>query len=560
MMPPGPTPPAEARRPAALWPVVLLLALLALLAWSNRFVQDDAFISYRYAQRFAQGEGLTFNPGERVEGYTNFLWTVLIAGGMRLGFEPVAFSQVLGMACFVLSLLLCYRIGRELLDSPPAGLLAVGLLGTNYTFSAYATGGLETQLQACLLTAAAWVALRMVGPNASDHGVGCSRVSPPNDSRPETGRLAAWSLLASAALLTRLDSAVLLAPLFAVVLWRWLRQDQPVATKAWQLLCLAGPALVIVGGWLAWKYAYYGDILPNTFYAKVGGAGAKVRGLRYLIAFLEAYWLAPFALLGVASLGRLRRERRPLLLGFATLLWAAYVVSVGGDFMEFRFFVPVLPLAFVLVAWQIVGVVQAMPVRVALIATLLLGSLNHALRYDGGSIESIAQLQGHLDRPSENWSGIGQTLGRLFRDADPPVVLATTAAGAIPYFSGLTTIDMLGLNDRWVARHGTSLGSRPGHQRMASYEYLIDRGVHLAVGVPLVTPRDGSAPEAAWIENHRRQWYAELATQPLPPDARLLEIPLDARYKITVLYLTPSPAVDRTIREHALQVLPLPES
>ncbi len=48
------------------------IAALTALAWRNRFVQDDAFISFRYARHLVEGHGLVWNPGERVEGYTNF--------------------------------------------------------------------------------------------------------------------------------------------------------------------------------------------------------------------------------------------------------------------------------------------------------------------------------------------------------------------------------------------------------------------------------------------------------------------------------------------------------
>src|SRR5436189_992982 len=52
------------------------------------WMDDDAFISFRYAQNLAEGNGLVFNPGERVEGYTNFLWVLLLAAGDVLGAAP----------------------------------------------------------------------------------------------------------------------------------------------------------------------------------------------------------------------------------------------------------------------------------------------------------------------------------------------------------------------------------------------------------------------------------------------------------------------------------------
>ena len=77
-----------------------LVAVLVFLALLNRFIQDDAFISFQYARNLVEGNGLTFNPGERVEGYTNFLWTLLISAGVAIGAEPILWSYVLGLCFF----------------------------------------------------------------------------------------------------------------------------------------------------------------------------------------------------------------------------------------------------------------------------------------------------------------------------------------------------------------------------------------------------------------------------------------------------------------------------
>src|SRR5512135_464280 len=75
------------------------VAIGVALAWHFRFVQDDAFISYTYAKSLVEGHGLTWF-GDHVEGYTNFLWVLWIALGMKLGVEPVAWSYVGGLASF----------------------------------------------------------------------------------------------------------------------------------------------------------------------------------------------------------------------------------------------------------------------------------------------------------------------------------------------------------------------------------------------------------------------------------------------------------------------------
>lgn len=121
--------------------LVVVFVALMLLAWANRFVQDDAFISFRYARNLAEGNGLVWNLGERVEGYTNFLWTVAMAIPYYLNCDPVSFSFFVGMFFFALTLTFTYKLALSILESPWLGILTILLLGTNYSFSCYATSG-----------------------------------------------------------------------------------------------------------------------------------------------------------------------------------------------------------------------------------------------------------------------------------------------------------------------------------------------------------------------------------------------------------------------------------
>ena len=72
----------------------------AISVWGYRWVCDDAFVSFRYAKNLVNGYGLVYNVGEYVEGYTNFLWTLLIAAGLKLNLEPILFSEVMSLLFF----------------------------------------------------------------------------------------------------------------------------------------------------------------------------------------------------------------------------------------------------------------------------------------------------------------------------------------------------------------------------------------------------------------------------------------------------------------------------
>jgi arabinofuranosyltransferase len=523
--------------------LILVFLALVLLAWSNRFIQDDAFISLRYADNLAHGKGLVWNDGERVEGYTNFLWTIILSIPLYLNLDPVKFSFVFGLCLFVLSLYLTWRLAGILLHSRHLALLVVVFLGTNHSFSSYATGGMETQLQTCLFLACLFVFFDSI-----------------IKKEWSAASLCLLSVLLSLALLTRLDSALLLVVILPRTLFQiWQRKDNP-AQKSLLVVYLLGPLIVLVGAWLIWKMRLYGSLLPNTFYVKVASLNSLKRGVIYVGLFLYSYWLVPFPFLFLVFRKRLflERNRVRLLLSIVIILWLIYVVAVGGDFMEFRFIVPVLPLIFIQIVGLIFLDVRGIKLQIVLVLLVLAGSLHHALtftnpplrRYD---IESTKGLSDLLTQDRTDWIGIGKVLGDSF-DHDANVTIATTAAGAIPYYSHLKSIDILGLNDQWVARHGEIVASKPGHQRRATINYLIERKVNLLIGHPQMAPIDSAALQS-W---HDYYFYVRLTRQDnLPPHSKIIEIPINSKYKLRVLYLVENPLVEATIKRKGWVTYPL---
>ena len=214
----------------------VLLAACLLLAWSNAFIQDDAFISFRYAENLVNAHELTWNAGsgERVEGYTNFLWVLMLALPIALGLDPVPASQALGLGFASGTLWLTYRLAAQLFGATPPALLAMALLGTNYTFSAYATGGLETQMQAFWIVAGAYAAVAIA-----------------EGRWPAIAGAVALSTIGAMGVLTRLDSALPFGVLFGLAFW-----GRPRGAGLRGPAMLAGlllPAAAWVVPWLIWK-------------------------------------------------------------------------------------------------------------------------------------------------------------------------------------------------------------------------------------------------------------------------------------------------------------------
>ena len=511
------------------------VAIATVLAWSNRFIQDDAFISFRYARHVAAGHGFVWNVGEApIQGFTNPLWTLVMALAIRLGRDPVRVSQWLGLGCFVITLIAAGKLAAGLTGARRASAAVVLALGLNASFNAYATGGLETQSQAMFVAIVAY---------------GVSRGGPRG--------FAAASIAAGLALWTRLDSALLVAPLLLVALIEARR-------SAWLVGAVVVPVTLLGAGLAAFGWVIFHQLLPNTFYAKTGSVDMALvqGGLRYLIGFLTHYQLVPILALAV-YFGRGALRRIPLLLravAAVLALWAVYVVSVGGDFMEYRLFVPAIPLGVVLAAWlfyasgeRFVWVLTAASV---VCSALFFVRVRQTPALDEGLlVETVQGLDAHLTDHNQDWAEVGRGMKQAFA-CDPDVTIGVMAAGAIPYYSDLRTVDMLGLNDPWVARYGNNFGSRPGHRRVASVSYLVRQHVNI-----VLHPWARFDPEqftSDYTRAHVMARYVPLSSpDELPPDASMIEIPIAKDRKLRALYLVHDAKVDACIAAGNWRVLPI---
>ena len=517
------------------------LCLLGLaLAWHNRFIQDDAFISFTYAKHLVAGHGLTWF-GTRIEGYSNFLWVLWIALGLEIGVEPVFWSQLGSLGSFLVAIYAIWRLSALLFDALVPRVAAVGLFVTNYTVSAYATGGLETMLQTALLCVAVWQFYEVRASGTVDRL-----------------RVLAASLALAAAVLTRMDS---LLPSAIIGLWGLVHLVRRRHTLKGILLGVT-PFAVIIGSWLAWKLAYYGRLLPNAFYVKVDWApSAFSTGCLYLGRFLHWYLIWPFLVIGVLSLivprGRRRWDLLPL--GIIILAWCVYIVFIGGDFMEFRFVVPIAPFVFVMLAYLVFYGYAGRWFRRPLAATvlscavLLAASYRHAKTFRGmtadSTLDSIHLLSSFYNVYRDgDWSRIGTTLGEQVGGTD--VVIASQAVGAIPYYSGVTTVDMFGLNDPYIPIHGRREGPdyrRPGHRVYTTLSYLRQRRVNLVIAHPLLFPR-GMVGDPASAELCREIVFASLTLEPDPgAEATIVAMPIDREQALAMWYLTRHPHIDRLV-------------
>jgi hypothetical protein len=467
------------------------LASLALVAHSLvwNFVTDDAFISFVYARNLARHGQLVFNLGERVEGYTNFLWTVILAGFYKLGLLPETWSRVLGTACAIGTLFLCTAASRWLRDHDGASawdaLPALVLAGVS-GFACWSSGGLETQLFALLSTAGMVLYLR-------DQLRG---------DQPGVGSAIAFGFAA----LTRPEGVLLFAltALHRGLAKLWARRLIPSRRD----LAWLGAFLVLVVPHLLWRRWYYGWWLPNTFYIKASaGAAAFSQGAYYLSRFAVQLHLWVLPLVVIAALRVARDRRLTALAGYAALIvgvFCLYVASVGGDFMGlYRFMMPIVPLSVLTACLALRALLRtAQPALAAtIVALLLVGHVAHAVAVDRQSLTIGADrgidTPGFLRWYTADRAAIGKWFGPY---AQPDDYAAVGGAGAQVYYSGIPSLDCFGLSDAYVAHRVPARSTRPGHQKYAPDEYILSR--HPTI-ITSYNYRIGNAPyvgadEALW--------------------------------------------------------------
>ena len=527
--------PNDAAQNMRLKQVLLFLPWLALLGWFSRvawFLCDDAFISFRYVRNLLAGHGLVFNPGEYVEGYSNFLWVLELAAVWGvLGVPPEQAAPWLSVAFTAATIAaLLWWVARlpHLQHRGMTAWMALGLLCSSATFAVWTSGGgLETR-QFTLFIVLAVVCLSLY-----------------RDSR--RGLLAA-SLSLAAAALTRPEG-----PLIAVCCCGWFAVQRMADTGRrnpdWRrLLYLTAPFVVLVGAHFLWRYSYYGEWLPNTYYAK------HVRpwyesGFRYLqAAALETglYLLIP---LSFAALRERLREYRDGTYALALLLvgvHVAYVLRIGGDHFEYRpldFYWPLLALP---AAAGIVHLgsriasrlrpLRRLPAPSACALVLFVPVLFYCNAFQGALLFAAAKVDEHipqtrveLDDANAGWlmaapgmpmltaiagdlsrSLIRQSVAMRFvqlrkfanqrlrrwkpyENMENGVIPddALMGAGALGirfyYLPDLKVIDFNGLTDATVARNPVEA---PNHERQMAHDrqppvgYLEERGVNFTIHPP----------------------------------------------------------------------------
>ncbi len=472
--------------------IILGAIIFALLCWHTvNFTWDDPFISFRYSENLASGKGLVFNEGQRVEGYTNLLWVLIfslfsLVGLSKWPFGLLIAAKILGIIIAVVTFWLVAKIFPRLFSKEQDNvthesqmnstdvtheshfvgyikyfaLLPLLLMMTSIYYAAWSVSALETTLFALITLVANFIIL---GDINSGNASACSDIKRP---------ILAGFIFFLVAITCADGFIIFTSALICLLIFTFLKRIRwaYLLHLTWAFLL---PSLIVLG----LRLSYYGDLLPNTFYLKAGFSLDHIRwgliDLRH--AFLDidqdgnVYALfgspLPFVLMFVPFLfKRTWCNPRVMLIGFQAGAYLLYIIYKGFDWMGmFRFFVHILPLlallsglGFAVLFSYLVKRAKksagyAHKITTLFLLIIILGSLLGGMKFFTTRIDHF--VSGFSKWPPPLMLEYHRDMGLWLRDnLRPGELVALGEAGAIPYFSRATILDMMGLMDEHISR------------------------------------------------------------------------------------------------------------
>lgn len=437
-----------------------LLVIVVFVASAHVVVpdsNDDSFIYLRYARQWSEGQGLVYNPGEYVEAFSSPLWMIVLASfasALGPGQDPMVLLTIAQwLSTFFLAMsAMALLLGVRFLAGCAHGWIFLGvsvfLLSPVSWF--WARSGMETTMVAFLLTTTILLMLkhRLCNRRIYLH-LGRLLSCLLSWSRPE-GPILALAIIAVSGSIGKPAPG----DGWRKKLSHLISRDTLVSSLA---VLLATTLLV------GMRKAYYGEWLPNTYYAKMsGGVDFWQRGLEYIYLFFKMNNIWLLIVLFGASLFHPKGGFSGRLLALLGI-FSAIVVAESGDFMWYsRFMMPAWPMVVMIAITGLESLQGLLPRYLLPIAVVAgLGWAFHVLEdiRDGTMMErSYGVIQKH---------GMESYSASVFREILlPEDRLAVGPAGRFVYLSNpYKAYDFWGLVVPEIARRPRKLRARVGHER-----------------------------------------------------------------------------------------------
>jgi arabinofuranosyltransferase len=461
-----------------LFTVIILLLVSVLFVSMLRevwtFGVDDSYIFFRYAENVSNGNGFVFNAGEPAgEGFTSWAWLLLLSLFHYVGLEIVLSSKIVGILFHVMGAGVLYLLAGVLMGKDGnrpnagklAGLILSGAFLLNYRLVAHSVSGMETSLYIFIVILLAYLTtLALKAPQQDEKW---------------------WlilSLTTTAAFLVRPEGIAAGGISLLVLAVRRRAFIFKPRTWLYGVVGLVIPVALLVG----LKMIIFGYPLPHSYYHKrIVIASEYGESARQLLLFLKSIWwvlLPGIATAAITAITAIKKKKQPFIL-YTYIYYIVFFLSMVSVYLLFypamnylhRFYIPYWPLLLLMLVPLLklgiekIGMLKpSVPWR-AIVTTVLLAVLCIATNARLETARYKVRGWSKMIDPADSRA----RLGVIMKQLPPELVVANTEMGVIPFYSGLTCLDMAGLTDPHMAHHGVSM------------EYLKQRNVGL-----ILFPRD----------------------------------------------------------------------
>lgn len=432
----------------------------------------------RYARNLAEGNGLVWLAGgERVEGYTNPLWVLVMTLPHLLHIKSTQTSLFIQIIAAFLMTTAVYYTGKIASflnkDSSSVGIIAMLMTMFYLPLLTWTLGGMEVSLIVLLILLSLWLTIK-------------------NHSK---GTFSAMQLiLPGIAILARLD-AIIVFFLITTFLFIYQREQRKkiILTAVIVLILALVPQSIF-------RLVYYGDILPNTYYLKMTGVPLLLRISKGLLIFLKfALFMNPIIFLMPFAYAIIKKGKYENLLLALIVFQMSYSIYVGGDAWEWwgganRFICIVMPLFFILLALSLDKIIKTLfdyfsnlnskiqkfkKITYSVVLLSVIISLNSIYGIHA-NLELIFVEKPFSVEYNQSQYEAGKFFEKIIKGKD--AVVAVTAAGTLPYHFDYNYHDMLGKNDTYIAKTQAHFPSGlakftaffPGHNKW-DYDYTINK-------------------------------------------------------------------------------------